>query len=139
MEIKNNRYNATNDEEAKTVACVTSGKRIDELEETVDLMLSADYKERFIAEYRQTKIRYERLKRYNNQIEAAQIQKSRGCQVNWANLIGAAFGTENGVNSTYIKEPPHNCPFEMLRDQQAKMGEYLHILELRAVIEGIDL
>ena len=31
------------------------------LKETVDLMLSEDYKDRFVAEYWQTKIRYEKL------------------------------------------------------------------------------
>ena len=33
-----------------------------ELKDTVDGMLSTDYKERFVAEYQQTKIRYEKLK-----------------------------------------------------------------------------
>ena len=32
-----------------------------ELKDTIDLMNSGDYKERFIAEYYQTKIRYEKL------------------------------------------------------------------------------
>lgn len=33
-----------------------------ELKDTVGLMKSSDYKERFIAEYTQVKIRYEKLK-----------------------------------------------------------------------------
>lgn len=33
-----------------------------ELKETADMMISADYKERFKAEYYQNKIRYEKLK-----------------------------------------------------------------------------
>ena len=35
-----------------------------ELKETVEGMTSPDYKERFKAEYRQTKIRYEKLKHF---------------------------------------------------------------------------
>ena len=84
-----------------------------ELKDTVSGMLSDDYKERFKAEYFQTKIRYERLKAFCNRIEAAQ----------WT--VGEA--------------PKHDCPFDMLRDQQRAMGEYLHILEIRAEIEEVEL
>lgn len=42
-----------------------------ELKDTVDGMLSTDYKERFVAEYQQTKIRYEKLKAFCNCVEAA--------------------------------------------------------------------
>ncbi len=77
-------------------------------------MMSSDYKERFWAEYQQTKIRYERLKSFCNKIEVGEMW---GC--------GEA--------------PKHDCPLEMLRQQQRAMGEYLHILELRAVIEKIEL
>jgi len=85
------------------------------LEGTVDFMCSDDYRERFIAEYAQTKIRYERLKKLNVRIEAEHLD---GC--------------------------PHvgfrkKCPGHLLRNQQRIMGEYLHILEIRAVIEGIEL
>lgn len=81
---------------------------------TVDGMLSPDYKERFKAEYQQTKIRYEKLKAFNNRIEAA-------------------YRSEN------VDMPPQDCPPALLREQQAAMGKYLHILEVRAVIAGIDL
>lgn len=37
-----------------------------ELKDTVQLMLSNDYEERFKAEYWQTKVRYERLKKNHN-------------------------------------------------------------------------
>ena len=84
-----------------------------ELKETVEKMTSDDYKERFIAEYQQTKIRYEKLKHFCDVIEASQLAK--------------------------IEEPKHDCPLELLRKQQNLMGQYLHILELRAVIENIDL
>ena len=40
-----------------------------ELKDTVDLMKSSDYKERFIAEYTQVKIRYEKLKKLITEIK----------------------------------------------------------------------
>jgi hypothetical protein len=86
-----------------------------ELKDTVKGMKSADYKERFVTEYQQLKIRYEKLKAFNNKVEAAWRTGEKG------------------------KMPVHDCPDELLRDQQRVMGEYLHILEVRAVIEGIDL
>lgn len=91
-----------------------------ELKETTKLMTSADYKERFVAEYWQTKIRYEKLKAFNTKIEAAQ-------RVRFSEI-------ENK-----LKEPIHDCPADILIEQQHILGEYLHILEIRAVIEGIDL
>lgn len=84
-----------------------------ELKDTVSMMASSDYKDRFIAEYNQTKIRYEKLKAYCNRIEAAQIK----C----------------------VEPPKHDCPLPLLREQQRYMGEYLHVLELRAVIENIEI
>lgn len=90
-----------------------------ELKETVPFMVSDDYKNRFIAEYHQTKIRYERLKAFNNKIEAARA-------------------TEYSPTKK-AEMPTHDCPEDLLRHQQSVMGEYLHILEVRAIIEGIDL
>lgn len=89
-----------------------------ELKETVSMMNSEDYKERFKAEYYQTKIRYEKLKKFNTKIEASE-------RVHYER------------NSIPMIE--HDCPANILRNQQSTMGEYLHILELRAVIEGIKL
>lgn len=83
------------------------------LKETVNGMLSDDYKVRCVAEYQQTKIRYERLKNFCNHIEAGEL---------------SGFKVETD-----------GCPFALLRQQQAVMGSYLHILEVRAIIEGIDL
>lgn len=83
------------------------------LEDTSVLMTSEDYKNRFVAEYAQTKIRYEKLKNFCNRIEAAMLTGS--------------------------KEPDHDCSLELLRSQQRIMGEYLHILEIRAVIEEVEL
>lgn len=96
------------------------------LEDTCGLMTSGDYKDRFIAEYTQTKIRYERLKAFNNKIEAANMTMQ--CPVNVCSQV-----------ESKIEMPKHDCPDHLLREQQRVMGEYLHTLELRAVIEHIDL
>lgn len=90
-----------------------------EMNDTIGLMQSDDYKERFIAEYHQTKIRYEKLKAFNNKIEAAQTTKASDVEEK--------------------EMPKHDCPADLLREQQRAMGVYLHILEVRAVIEGVDL
>lgn len=96
-----------------------------ELKDTVEMMNSADYKERFKSEYYQTKIRYEKLKAFNNRIEAAHATEC--CEP-----IGAP-------RTNRIEMPKHDCPDYMLKEQQRIMGEYLHILEVRAIIEGINL
>lgn len=83
------------------------------LEDTVTGMNSTDYKERFKAEYAQTKIRYEKLKAFCNKIEVAEM-----------------MGTE---------PPKHDCPLELLREQQKHMGMYLSVLEKRAIIENVIL
>lgn len=118
----------------------TSATPANELALTVNMMLSEDYKERFVAEYRQTKIRYERLKRFNTKIEAARRQRS-GNPMDWTGMVSQILGaksvTEN--DNKWVTEPKHDCPEELLREQQRVMGEYLHILEVRAVIEGIEL
>lgn len=79
------------------------------LKDTVNLMLSDDYKDRFKAEYFQTKLRYDKLHRMIIKLEA----------------------------DTLDFEP--KCSIITLRDQALYMGEYLHCLEVRAEIEGIDL
>ncbi len=90
-----------------------------ELKETVAMMNSADYKERFVAEYWQVKIRYEKLKAFNNKIEASERTR---------------YGSQKQVEM-----PTHDCPSDLLIQQQSFMGEYLHLLEVRAIIEGIEL
>ena len=87
--------------------------------ETVDMMNSPDYKERFKAEYYQTKIRYERLKSFNTKIEAARRTQY--------------------FNTKAMEMPKHDCPDDMLIEQQNIMGQYLHLLEVRAEIEGVKL
>ena len=85
-----------------------------ELKDTVEMMNSPDYKERFKAEYYQTKIRYEKLKKFNTRIKAATLTDA-------------------------VEMPKHDCPDDLLIEQQSIMGKYLHILEVRAVIENIEL
>jgi hypothetical protein len=80
-----------------------------ELKETVEMMSSPDYKERFKAEYYQTKIRYEKLYRMVVKYDA---------------------GTLNFKPT---------CPIEVLKDQMSVMLDYLFCLEVRAEIEGIEL
>lgn len=84
-----------------------------ELKETVELMNSVDYKERFVAEYHQVKIRYEKLKNFCNKIE---VEEMLGKEVT-----------------------KHDCPLELLREQQKYMGLYLSVLEKRALIENVEL
>ena len=84
-----------------------------ELKHTQELMVSQYYKERFIAEYAQLKIRYVKLKSFCQRIEVAQL--------------------------TGAEEPKHDCPLELLRKQLNVMHDYLEILEMRAKIEHINL
>lgn len=79
------------------------------LTDTVEMMFSEDYKERFKAEYWQTKVRYNKLHKMIIRYEA---------------------GTLDFTPS---------CPIEILKEQRRHMGEYLHSLEVRAAIESIDL
>ena len=80
-----------------------------ELKDTVALMQSDDFKDRFIAEYIQTKIRYEKLKAMNTKRLAGVLDF----------------------------EP--KCSIDILRKQQSIMGQLLEILEVRAYIEEIPL
>ncbi|MGM9682552.1 MAG: crAss001_48 related protein [Butyrivibrio sp.] len=79
------------------------------LNDTIEMMNSADYKERFRAEYWQTKIRYDKLH---------------------AVVVKYEAGTLNFTPS---------CSLELLKDQKRAMGSYLYVLEVRAQIEGIEL
>ena len=46
---------------------------------------------------------------------------------------------QNSDSTTHIDEPKHDCPLYLLQEQQAAMGKYLKMLELRAIVEKIDL
>ena len=80
-----------------------------ELKDTIEMMNSEDYRERFKAEYYQAKIRYDKLDAMTVKYEA---------------------GTLNF-------EP--SCPLEVLKEQKKYMGNYIRMLKIRAEIEGINL
>ena len=80
-----------------------------ELKDTIELMTSDDWKDRFIAEYLQTKIRYEKLHRL---IVKREVGKH-------------GFATP--------------IPLESWKEQAKHMGLYLFELEKQAVIHGIEL
>jgi len=88
---------------------VMKGRIKMDLKDTVELMNSEDYKERFKAEYVQAKIRYDKLDAMTVKYEA---------------------GTLNFTPS---------CPLELLKEQKKYMGNYIRTLRIRAEIEKIDL
>lgn len=79
------------------------------LKKSAELMLSADYKERFLAEYMQLKNRYEGLQKI-------------------------VFNWDNGT----LPFTP-TCPREVYIFQLKAMKEYLDVLVIRAKIENIEL
>lgn len=79
------------------------------LEQSAKLMLSEDYKERFIAEYMQIKNRYEGL----------------------SNMIRKWENNQLSFNPT--------CPKETYNFQLRAMKDYMDILVVRAKIENINL
>lgn len=85
------------------------------LEDTIALMTSTNFRDRLRAEYWQTKLRYENLKRLNDMIELSE------------------YGVIEFAKDAF------KTPKELFRAQQRAMGEYLHILELRAIAEKISL
>lgn len=87
-----------------------------ELKDTIELMNSSDYKERMFAEYHQTKVRYEKLKKLCTKLEADEI-----------------------LNPASVEQNVDGTPACILHKQQRIMEEYLHILELRAAMENIQL
>ena len=82
---------------------------VTELKDTVEMMNSSDYKERFKAEYQQVVIRYKKLK--------AMLDK-------WDN-------GELNFNTT--------CPRSTYNMQIKAMTDYIAVLEARAVVEDVDL
>lgn len=89
-----------------------------ELKDTIEAMTSKDYKERFIAEFIQTKIRYEKLKNLLNTHNAK-------------DFIAKAKSEEF---QDFMK-----CPIGLLENQLELMNNLLRLYETRAWIEGIDL
>ena len=80
-----------------------------ELKDTVKLMQSDEYKDRFIAEYLQTKIRYDKLHKMIVKYEAGTLDFTPSCDI------------------------------RILKDQASAMGNYLYALEVRAEIEYISI
>lgn len=80
-----------------------------ELRDTVEMMNSADYKERFKAEYHQASIRYRKL-------------------LDMVEKMGA--GTLDFTPT---------CPISTYHMQLGAMADYIAVLEARAVMEGVDL
>lgn len=124
LEIKSALLKCAQENENKTVptgatvvssVCRAAVERIEELEHsknldsTIALMVSRDFKDRFKAEAYQLVIRRDGLKRM----------------------------LEKWENHELDFEP--NCPKELLEKQLKVMDEYLEILDKRAEIEDIDL
>lgn len=80
-----------------------------ELTDTINLMASENYKDRFRSEYLQTKIRREKL---NNLLERYDEGK--------------------------LEFTP-TCPIKLLEAQREVMGAYLDILIARALLEGVSI
>ncbi len=80
-----------------------------ELRDTIEMMNSEDYKERFKAEYYQIVIRYQKLK--------SMLDK-------WDN---------NQLEFT------PTCPRSTYNMQITAMTDYIAVLEARAVMEGVEL
>ena len=81
------------------------------LEDTIELMKSDDYKERFVAEYRQLQIRYNKLSKH----------------------------LDNITNCIEDKEFSVTAPIEIYYDQLNYMLGYIKTLEKRAKFENINL
>lgn len=80
-----------------------------ELKDTINLMTSKDYNERFKAEYYQVEIRYEKLGEMLKKYEKNELD----------------FKTK--------------CSYSLLLNQYKVMGDYLALLKLRAGIEEVRL
>lgn len=80
-----------------------------ELKDTVDLMLSEDYKDRMIAEYRQVGIRYLKLDEM--------VRKYQNDELDFT----------------------PKTPLKIFQGQVGAMMAYMAILEHRAALEGVDL
>lgn len=75
----------------------------------------SNWQERLKEEYTQFKEKYEKLKSYNNEIEVKR------------NL------------ELFTETVEEDYRFRLMREQQSVMGNYLHLLELRAKLENIEL
>lgn len=80
-----------------------------ELRDTIEMMNSEDYKERFKAEYYQVVIRYQKLKSMLDKWDNDQLEFTP------------------------------TCPRSTYNMQITAMTDYIAVLEARAVMEGVEL
>lgn len=80
-----------------------------ELRDTIEMMNSKDYKERFKAEYYQVAIRYQKLKSMLDKWDNDQLEFTP------------------------------TCPRSTYNMQITTMTDYIAVLEARAVMEGVEL
>ena len=80
-----------------------------ELRDTIEMMNSEDYKERFKAEYYQVVIRYQKLKSMLDKWDNGQLEFTP------------------------------TCPRSTYNMQITAMTDYIAVLEARAVMEGVEL
>ncbi len=80
-----------------------------ELRDTIEMMNSEDYKERFRAEYYQVVIRYQKLKSMLDKWDNDQLEFTP------------------------------TCPRSTYNMQITTMTDYIAVLEARAVMEGVEL
>lgn len=82
---------------------------LNELRDTIEMMNSKDYKERFKAEYYQVVIRYQKLKSMLDKWDNDQLEFTP------------------------------TCPRSTYNMQITAMTDYIAVLEARAVMEGVEL
>lgn len=83
-----------------------------------------EWQKRLVEEYTQLRYRYEKLRAFNNKRE-----------------VEGYLADHNEPHTPEEKKAARKeyHVTELLRAQQKTMGEYLHLLEIRAELEGIDL
>lgn len=103
--------------------------KIKNLSETSDMMSSADYQERFKAEYYQLKIRLDKLKIMLDKWHTIDVQYS------------TEYMSEQEIAECYKNHLGFvpSCPYDLLSAQASTMETYLTILKRRAKLEKIKL
>ena len=99
----------TSDVKAFGLLCADALRLAKRKEEGNGLCVPETWQERMQREYRETKARYEKLHRMVTKFEAGVLE----------------FTPKSSI--------------ELLRQQKRHMGEYLHDLEIRGYVEGVEL
>ena len=99
----------TSDVKAFGLLCADALRLAKQKEEGNGLCVPETWQERMQCEYRETKERYEKLHRMVTKFEAGVLE----------------FTPKSSI--------------ELLRQQKRHMGEYLHDLEIRGYVEGVEL